>query len=191
VIAIIDCVTNINRRCVVMTAFGAPLVPEVVRLRNRSTPKGGKCVTMPIGVGDENVARRGSEIETVEQVDLHGFGDHHLAVGVRDVAGQFGPASGGVDSHHGRSGDGGCTQPHGEFRCVVEQHSDVRRSTAGASVEDRPPPRGTYGDLGAPFSIRPRTILELDRHPIVVDAGAYVVGERRRHRMARATAWAE
>ena len=150
-----------------------------------------------IGVGDEHAIASEdsgrSEIEAVEQFDLRRLGDHHLAVGVGDVTSQLGTASRGIDTRHGRSGDGRRAEPHGELGRVVEQHPDVRSRACGAIGHDRSPPGGADRHLLAPLAVGPGAIVELEGDVIVVNPRPHVIGERggdgtRRHRISRATA---
>jgi hypothetical protein len=71
------------------------------------------------------------------------LGDQDPALGVQDVAGQFGAAAGGVDTGDGRAREGRRAQPQGIFRGVVEQHADVGLGAGRQQVrEECRPGRG-------------------------------------------------
>ncbi len=82
------------------------------------------------------------QVEAVEQREVPPLGHQDPAVGVHDVAGQFGAAPCRVDARNGHAREGGGAQPQGIFGGVVEQHPDVRLAPAGQQIgEQRGPGR--------------------------------------------------
>jgi hypothetical protein len=69
------------------------------------------------------------------------LGDEDTALGVQDVAGQFGAAPGRVDPGDGGTGEGRRTQPERVFGGVVEQHPDVRCGAGRQQVGEERRPR--------------------------------------------------
>ncbi len=65
------------------------------------------------------------QVQVPDQRQVGPLGDQDAALGVQDVAGQFGAAAGGVDAGDRRPGQGSRAQPERELGGVVEQHPDV------------------------------------------------------------------
>ena len=85
---------------------------------------GGEEVGVGLGVRHQDAYS--GEFEAVEEREVGPFGDQHPALGVQDVADQFGAPPGGVDTGDGRAREGRRAQPEGEFRGVVEEDAEVR-----------------------------------------------------------------
>lgn len=123
-----------------------------------------------VGVGHQHPYAR--EVQAVEQRQMGAFGDQDPAVGVQDVAGQFGAAPGRVDPGHGGPGQGRRAQPEWEFGGVVQQHPDVRFAARRQQIrQERGPCGSARGDLvvtenGVPMSqsgpvVAPLALYEL------------------------------
>ena len=87
-----------------------------------------------------------------------GVGDHHLAVGAEDVAGQGLAPAGGVDPHDDRAGQRGGPQPEDVLGHVAEQHADVEGTGAG----HRSDPRGAAGAGRDDLAPAPLLVLEAE-----------------------------
>ncbi|KOV59207.1 hypothetical protein ADK64_34235 [Streptomyces sp. MMG1121] len=70
------------------------------------------------------------------------LGDQHRALGVQDVAGQFGAPARGVDPGDGRAGEGGGAEPQRELLGVVEEHPDMPYGVRGQQVGQQGGPGG-------------------------------------------------
>ena len=73
------------------------------------------------------------EVEPVEQRGVVGVGDHELAVGVADVAGELVAATGVVDADDRGAGQRGAEQGEQVVGGVVEQHADVERARSASA----------------------------------------------------------
>ena len=62
----------------------------------------------------------------VEQTEMVGVGHNELALGVRDVASEVGPAAGRVDTDNGAARKRSTAEPEAVLRDVVEQYADMR-----------------------------------------------------------------
>ncbi|KUL38265.1 hypothetical protein ADL12_16825 [Streptomyces regalis] len=122
------------------------------------------------------------QVEAGEQRQVGLFGDQDPALGVQDVAGEFGAAAGGVDAGDGGAGEGRRAQPQGVFRGVVEQHPDVRAGRHQVGQQGCPG-RGARRHLvmgkRPPFAPQPRTVVApsagdefRDRTPVGLHGGA-------------------
>ncbi|KUM68553.1 hypothetical protein AQI84_36495 [Streptomyces griseorubiginosus] len=103
------------------------------------------------------------QVEAAQQRELGGFGDQQAALGVQDVAGEFGAPAGGVDAGDGGPGEGGRAQPHRVFRGVVEQDADV-----GAG------PRKQFGEEGRPCGGTGRHLVVGELPPLEPQSGPVV-----------------
>ncbi|CAM5377036.1 hypothetical protein SALBM135S_06869 [Streptomyces alboniger] len=96
------------------------------------------------------------------------LGHQDAALGVQDVAGEFGAAPRGVDARHGGARERRRAQPLGVLGGVVEQDTDVRLALPGQQVaEERGPGRRAR---------RHRVVAQLTAR--VAQAGAVVAPPR-------------
>ena len=174
------------RPCVIRTAFGAPVDPDVKIKTQRSSgvhrrPLHRRC-------GREAVAPRGlrhhehrgaAEIEPGQQRRTRGVAQHRRAVGVANVARELLAAARVVDPDDDRTNAGGAEEREQVLGLVAHQQPDVERPGSRAQGCERGGPPIALGDDLAP---RPSSIVDDEARAVVVRALVEQRGDRgRRH----------
>ncbi|GGW78272.1 hypothetical protein GCM10010383_02040 [Streptomyces lomondensis] len=113
-------------------------------VEQEAVARGGAGAVRPgVRVGGEEVGvlRRvrhqqayAGQVQALEQRQVGPLGDQDPALGVQDVAGEFGTTASGVDAGDRRPGQGRRAQPKGELGRVVEQDAEVRFGGRGQQV---------------------------------------------------------
>ena len=68
-----------------------------------------------------------AEVKVLQQAQAGVVRQHHRVVGMADVAGQGGAASGGIDPDDGRPGQGRAEEQEHVLRHVLQEDADVER----------------------------------------------------------------
>ncbi len=128
--------------------------------------------TVDVGVHAQDVLGGDPDVETVEELGPGLVGDDQLAVGEDDVAGQLGPAPGGVDPDHGGTAQRGGTEPEQVLGDVVEEDADMERPRYPKGVGQG----GAPVALGHDLAPRPGGVVGMQAGPVVVGPGQEQAG---------------
>ena len=180
--------------CVIRTAFGSPLVPEVkISMNSESRSRlgvgrrrrRGLARAAPVRVVAALADRTPARSMPSSSGSSARVGDHDLAVGLADVGEQRLAAAGGVQPDRDVAAEPGGAELEGHLRGVVHQHADVRRAVVVEQVaRGRARARRT----------RRRTRATTSASSPTSSAGAVVLGARQqrvadgRHRQAGSAA---